>query len=75
VAQLRAERDGSGNGRVYTIFFTADDGKGGTCTGSVKVSVPHDNGGTAIDDGPNFDSALCPTGQMPAPASRSRRHK
>jgi hypothetical protein len=62
IAQLRAERDGSGNGRVYTIFFTADNGKGGTCTGSVKVSVPHNNGGTAVDDGPKFDSTQCPTG-------------
>ena len=27
---LRAERLGQGNGRVYTVYFTADDGLGGT---------------------------------------------
>jgi len=52
-AQVRAERSGDGNGRVYTLFFTAKDGRGGSAQGSVKVSVPHDQGqGNAVDDGP-----------------------
>ncbi|MGH7259797.1 MAG: CARDB domain-containing protein [Nitrospiraceae bacterium] len=57
-AQVRKERSGAGNGRVYAIAFTADDGKGGTCTGSVSVGVPHDQGqgSVPIDDGQNFDS-------------------
>jgi hypothetical protein len=38
---LRAERSGKGNGRVYQVDFTADDGQGGSCTGSVNVGVPH----------------------------------
>ena len=59
-AQLRAERSGTGNGRVYTIFFTATDGRGGSCQGSVKVSVPHDQNGNGVDDGPVFDSVGCP---------------
>ena len=39
-ALLRAERSGAGNGRVYRLHFTASDGDGGTCTGSVDVQVP-----------------------------------
>src|SRR6266508_342149 len=57
-AQVRAERLGSGDGRVYHIGFTADDGDGGSCSGSVTVGVPHDqgSGSTAVDGGPLFDS-------------------
>ena len=53
---LRAERSGSGNGRVYPIAFTASDGKGGTCEGAVTVGVPHDPKDTPVDDGQAFDS-------------------
>jgi hypothetical protein len=42
-AQVRAERSGQGNGRLYRINFDATDGKGGSCAGSVTVDVPHDN--------------------------------
>jgi hypothetical protein len=57
-AQIRAERSGTGNGRVYAITFTADDGKGGVCTGRVTVGVPHDQGKgkIPIDDGQHYDS-------------------
>src|SRR6266446_1759859 len=34
-ASLRAEREGTGDGRVYHIAFTGDDGRGGRCTGTV----------------------------------------
>jgi len=58
-AQVRAERSGTGDGRVYHISFTADDGNGGTCTGEVLVSVPHDqNGNPAVDQGALFDSTV-----------------
>jgi hypothetical protein len=59
-AQVRAERSGTGNGRVYAITFKADDGRGGTCNAVVKVGVPHDQGkgSVPIDDGQNFDSTL-----------------
>jgi hypothetical protein len=40
--QLRAERSGNGDGRVYKISFVASDGRGGTCDGTVAVCVPHD---------------------------------
>jgi hypothetical protein len=59
-AQLRAERSGKGNGRVYTIFFEATDGRGGSTLGSVRVSVPHDQDGRALDDGPLIDATACP---------------
>ncbi len=60
-AYVRAERDGKGNGRVYHIYFTADDGMGGLCSGEVLVPiVPHDQSGdvAAIDDGPLYDSTI-----------------
>jgi hypothetical protein len=39
---LRAERAGTGIGRRYTLWYTATDGHGQTCDGSVEVCVPHD---------------------------------
>jgi hypothetical protein len=38
---LRAERAGSGDGRVYTITIAARDTAGNTATGSTTVTVPH----------------------------------
>ncbi|MFJ5761646.1 endo-1,4-beta-xylanase [Neobacillus sp. NPDC093182] len=40
--KLRAERLGNGNGRVYTITYTATDKVGNVTTKSIEVSVPHD---------------------------------
>jgi Bacterial Ig-like domain (group 2) len=42
--QLRAERLGSGTGRVYTLTYTGTDLAGNTATCSTNVSVPHDRG-------------------------------
>lgn len=61
-AAVRAERSGRGDGRVYAISFSADDGRGGTCQGVVNVSVPKRKGGTAIDSGQLFDSTVIPPG-------------
>jgi len=56
-ASLRAEREGTGDGRVYHVSFAADDGRGGRCTGTVTVCVPHDQVGQAcVDQGPLVDS-------------------
>ncbi len=55
-AEVRAERSGLENGRVYNIGYTADDENGGTCSGTVRVGVPHDKKDTPIDDGALFDS-------------------
>jgi hypothetical protein len=61
-AEVRAERSGSkhvpGNGRVYHIGFTASDGRGGSCNGTVLVGVPHNVKDTAYNDGAIYDSTL-----------------
>lgn len=53
---LRAERDGSKNGRVYTITFKVKDVAGNMGTITTKVTVPHSQGpkGVAVDDGPVY---------------------
>lgn len=55
---LRAERSGLGDGRVYVVSFTGTDTHGATCTGTVSVSVPHDQrpGGAAVDSGQRYNS-------------------
>jgi uncharacterized repeat protein (TIGR01451 family) len=42
--QLRAERAGKGNGRIYTITITCIDSAGNSSHQGVEVSVPHDQG-------------------------------
>ncbi len=50
--QLRAERAGPLNGRVYTVTMRVKDASGNSTSKSVKLFVPLDAGGTtAIDDG------------------------
>ncbi len=58
VAELRAEKLGSGDGRFYHVSFTASDGHGGVCTGVVRVAVPHDQAKPAVDGGPLYDSTV-----------------
>lgn len=61
---VRAERNGNkktpGDGRVYHISFTADDGNGGSCSGEVEVCVPHDQGGSSdcVDGGALYNSLV-----------------
>lgn len=55
--QVRAERSGQGDGRVYRIAFDAKDGKGGQCSGSVRVEVPHDNRASARETAGGVNSA------------------
>jgi hypothetical protein len=55
-AEVRAERAGPGNGRVYHIAFTAYDGCDGYCSGEIEVGVPHDKKDVPVDDGPVYDS-------------------
>jgi PKD repeat protein len=56
--QVRSERSGEGNGRVYIIEFTASDGHGAACAGTARVCVPHDQGqgDQCIDDGVRYDA-------------------
>jgi hypothetical protein len=49
--QLRAERAGKGNGRVYRITFRATDVLGAECRGTLNVGVPKSNdGATAVEN-------------------------
>jgi hypothetical protein len=59
--QLRVERDGGGNGRVYTIIFKVKDAANNVTTALARVYVPKSqNGGPAIDDGPHYAVNGCP---------------
>lgn len=61
-AQVRAERDGTGDGRVYAIQFKATDTAGNECSGEVRTSaVVHDKSKKsmpAIDSGQVYDSTI-----------------
>jgi hypothetical protein len=53
--QLRSERDGGADGRVYTIYFTVTDASGNVGTASAMVTVPvSQSSGPAIDSGPHY---------------------
>jgi hypothetical protein len=54
-AQVRAERDGEGNGRVYHIYFTAFNEQG-SCSAELLISAPLSVKSIAVDDGPVHDS-------------------
>lgn len=41
---LKAERSGPGSSRVYTITVECADSVGNSSTGTVGVTVPHDQG-------------------------------
>jgi hypothetical protein len=40
--QIRSERSGSGNGRVYSVSITAKDNSNNTSTAVIDIIVPHD---------------------------------
>jgi hypothetical protein len=53
--QLRAERVGSGNGRVYTVFLRVTDASGNKTVKSVQVTVPISiTGPAAVADSPAY---------------------
>jgi hypothetical protein len=52
---LRAERSGKGNGRIYTVTFECTDASGNSATGTTTVAVPHDQG--------NSKKVVAPVGQ------------
>jgi uncharacterized repeat protein (TIGR01451 family) len=60
--KVRAERSGQGDGRVYRVAFSASDGEGGDCAGSLRIGVPHDQGGqpAPIDSAPPSYNSLTP---------------
>ena len=56
---LRKERQGDGNGRVYTIHLAVDDGNDNIGTALAFVTVPHDQEGSqAVDDGAGFGYSI-----------------
>jgi len=62
--QLRAERSGAGDGRVYMVHVVATDASGNSGSCDVAVSVPMSRGkhGTAVDSGQVFDPTTCDAG-------------
>jgi hypothetical protein len=61
--QLRPDRNGNGDGRVYTITFTVRDAVGHVQTLTRQVIVPHDQGTSsgAIDSGVAYTvTSSCP---------------
>ena len=69
VIQLRAERDGGGNGRVYTVGFEARDASTLRCGGEVKVYVPPKPNSTAIEDPVQYDPEWCTSVGIGVPRS------
>ncbi|MFP4308556.1 MAG: ExeM/NucH family extracellular endonuclease [Desulfococcaceae bacterium] len=67
VARVRAERLPWKNGRVYHIFFTAENAAGATCSGEATVGVPTSQGRwkRLVDDGPLYDSTVRAERQWP----------
>jgi hypothetical protein len=57
--RLRAESRARGDGRVYHLAFSADDGRGGSCSGEAAVCVPRvglRHSDDCVDQGPLYDS-------------------
>ncbi len=58
---LRAERQGGGNGRVYTLDLEASDKSMNVGTASFEVHVAHSKKSGAVDDGPAYNvPGTCP---------------
>lgn len=60
--QLRADRNGNGDGRVYTLTFRVRDVNGNTSEAVARVIVLHDQGHpNAVDSGPAYTvTGACP---------------
>jgi len=62
---LRSERQGKGNGRVYTLVFKVMDDSGNATETAFQVHVPHSKKGSAVDDGPAYAvSGLADSGDL-----------
>jgi len=60
-AQLRAERDGGGDGRVYTITFKVTDSAGNFTTATATVTVRKNPNTPAVDSGTHYTvNSACP---------------
>lgn len=56
IVHLLAERQGGGNGRVYTVYLAVADAHGNIGTAEIKAEVAHDQGKkkSVVDDGPVY---------------------
>lgn len=52
--QLRRERRGGGNGRVYTVNLAVNDPSGNVAEAAYRVEVPKSKKRGAVDDGPAY---------------------
>jgi hypothetical protein len=60
-AQLRSERQGNGDGRVYTITFKVKDSVGNFTTATAKVTVRKNPNSPAVDSGVAYTvNSICP---------------
>jgi hypothetical protein len=53
--QLRAERNGTGDGRVYIVSYSVSDGLA-SCAGTVRVTVVHDQAHAAVISPNSYNS-------------------
>ena len=67
--QVRSEREGGGNGRIYTLHYTVTSDTGVSAQSSCRVYVPHDQSGDgAVDSGVKFCVGEgCPAGTTGSP--------
>ena len=67
--KLRAERDSTGSGRIYTAVYTATDDSGNVASGTGLVAVPHDQDGVvdpvAIVLGPSASGTVVSWAAVP----------
>jgi hypothetical protein len=54
LALLRAERNQTKDGRVYTVHYQAKDPSGNVANGTCKVSVPRNQGSPAVEGLPVY---------------------
>jgi len=68
--ELRAERSGSGRGRIYTLVYRVADGAGNETQAEAKVYVPHDASDLKdrVGDGDRDHSDMAPICPRPSEA-------
>jgi hypothetical protein len=68
---LRAERDGSGSGRIYTVMGTVIDASGNSTHGTTQVVVPHDRGDARSSKAERSAKAAARSAEQAAKAARA----